>query len=81
MDQLRCDQGERCTITVPRDAKDTENAQKLSPADAALFMTYTTGVKTWFDRVCPGEFKRFNEKVIILNVLDGGTLYEDVNTE
>ena len=81
MDQLRCDTGDRCTITVPRDDENPETAETLTGAEAALYMTYTTGVKTWFDRACPGEFKTgVDGRKTILNVQDGGTLYEDVDT-
>ena len=44
-------------------------------------MTYTTGVQTWFERACPGEFKVVNDTLMMLKVRDGGTLYEDIETE
>ena len=44
-------------------------------------MTYTTGVQTWFDRACPGDFKDINDTLRMLKVKDGGTLYEDVETD
>lgn len=66
-----------------RDAKYPEQAQALTDAEAALFLTYTTGVKTFFDSVCGCDFKQSSESAqkTILNVENAGTLYKNVNTE